>query len=75
MECPKCKEPRKIFSEGEFRTLAASTPFYDEEGNYHSHDRNRVVESLLCSECGHRWGRESVAPCPTCGPQENWIRR
>lgn len=47
-------------------TLMAGHAYYDEEGNYHSHDPNTSHGSMTCSR-GHTWGvSEGPSPC--------WVR-
>lgn len=68
MQCPQCIEEGKrstIVLGGGSRTLLGWTPYYDEDGNYHSHDPNRTSSSGQCSN-GHRLHIRSGARCPSC---------
>lgn len=66
MKCPTCVESgqRSTVHEGAVTTtLMGFSPFYDEDGAYHSHNPNRSSVSMECSN-GHRWGRSWKAACP-----------
>lgn len=67
MFCPVCQEQglkSKVFASGGGRTtLMGFTPYYDEEGNYHSHNPNTTTRSYKCSE-GHVWEVRSTQGCP-----------
>lgn len=55
MKCPECaKEDKKskVFEGYTTSTDMYSSPYYDEEGNYHHHDLNRVNTNYSCSN-GH----------------------
>lgn len=57
-------------------TLAYYTPYYDEEGIYHHHDKNTHTQQFTCSN-NHRWETKSHGIC-SCGwgkDQEITIRR
>ena len=59
MKCPKCVEEGKkstVTSKGSQSTLMAYTTTYDEEGNVHHHDRNRVSSYFECSN-GHAFAK------------------
>jgi hypothetical protein len=69
MKCKQCvKEGKKscVFVEGKSSTcLATSQPFYDEDGNYHNHDRNIMTTFYKCSN-DHSWVEKSKPSC-WCG--------
>jgi hypothetical protein len=52
-----------------FTTLMASYSFYDENGEYHHHDPNKIITSLRCSN-GHSFETSKTTPCPTCSKKE-----
>ena len=57
MKCPKCIEEgkrSKVFDLGRSTTLMACPSYYDEDGNHHTHDSNRISSCFECSE-GHKW--------------------
>lgn len=68
MICPKCKEEGRtssIYVGNSTTTLMGNTPFYDEQGQYHSHDPNNVNTSYHCSN-GHRFMTSGRNTCPNC---------
>lgn len=74
MRCPECVASAKtslVYPQGSSCTLMAFSPYYDEEGKYHSHDGNRITDRYRCSE-GHAWVAVRRAPCPTCGHAWEW---
>lgn len=57
MKCPICvKEGLKsrVYVGGTQATLMYATPYYDEDGNYHSNDPNTRYTDYSCSN-GHKW--------------------
>lgn len=66
MICPTCKDSdqkstvRHLWS---YTTLLWSNPWYDDEGNYHSHDPNRTTSGFRCSN-GHEIRIKGRSPCP-----------
>ena len=70
MICEKCREQglkSTIQSFGGTSTLAGYIPFYDEDGNYHSHDGNTITYSYQCSN-GHRFDvSKNGSPCFVSG--------
>ena len=57
MKCPKCEEEgkrSKVYVGGSSSTLLGWTPYYDEDGNYHNNDPNRITTNYSCSE-GHNF--------------------
>lgn len=65
MICPKCKEEGRkstITSCGCTSTLMGWSPYYDEEGNYHSHDPNGLREQAYCSN-KHKLDIRRLRPC------------
>lgn len=72
MKCPECvKEDEKstIQVGGMITTSMAWTPFYDEDGELHSHDPNTSSTSYSCSR-GHKWSESYQHKCQ-CG----WPRK
>lgn len=67
--CPADDPPDAIYEGSSSSTCMYFQPWYDKEGKYHIHDRNRITTVYSCSR-GHRWAIERYAPCPTCG--DNW---
>lgn len=68
MKCSVCvSEGKKSTIRGGItRTSAAyCAPFYDEDGKYHHHDRNRRTAHYTCSN-GHSWSEVSINEC-WCG--------
>ena len=67
--CPKCKElgmKSMVTGGGGARTMMYCAPYYDEDGNYHNHDRNSTGYSYRCSN-GHVFCISKYMACPTCG--------
>lgn len=63
--CPECVEnglKSKVYLLGGYTTDVYCAPFYDEEGTYHFHLRNRF---LRCSN-GHEWPEFVHNRCPSC---------
>ena len=60
---------------GCYSTLAYYTPFYDENGRWHSHDANSTWCSFTC-RLGHAGTYDIRSPCwcgwPKSGP---WVKR
>jgi len=57
MFCPECQKLELkscVYIESTQTTLMAGTQYYDEEGNYHYNDPNRITTFYRCSK-GHRW--------------------
>ena len=53
--CPVCQENNQTSKVTELTssvTTSYSSPFYDEEGNYHNHDSNKTTTNYQCSN-GH----------------------
>jgi hypothetical protein len=68
MKCPRCVEEgrtSKVYSEGGRTTLRGYTPYYDEDGVYHSHNPNRITTSYRCSN-DHKWRVCGRTSCPSC---------
>lgn len=68
MICPDCKKLEKksrTYECGSYATLGYTAPFYDENGNYHNHDRNLATTTYRCSN-GHTWTSVSGGKC-WCG--------
>lgn len=70
--CPKCEaagEKSTVRYRGGSTTLMACSPFYDEDGEYHSHDTNTVTTGYECSG-GHWWSVKTRGSCPN--PKCDW---
>ena len=68
MKCPVCSEKNmksSIYVGMSTSTLMYCTPYYDEDGNYHSHDSNTHSTSYSCTK-GHQWSESSTGTCPSC---------
>jgi len=66
MKCPGCQlsgDTSKVYINGTTKTLMGWRPYYDEDGNYHSHDPNRATTGYSCSN-GHEWSITSTPSCP-----------
>lgn len=72
MICQKCKEQglkSHVYGGIGSITCVHYTPFYDEDGQYHSHDGNTRTSSFRCSN-GHEWTEYSTGFCPA--PDCDW---
>ena len=52
MICPVCEKmglKSKVFSNGSSVTLMGYSPYYDEDGQFHNHDPNRITMDYHCS--------------------------
>lgn len=68
MKCSKCIEEKKtsrITPLGQSTTLMANTPYYDENGKFHSHNWNTLTNVYECSN-GHLWETKCNRECPSC---------
>lgn len=68
MFCPVCQEKNlksSVYGGPTMQTLVNCMPYYDEDGNYHFHDRNISTSYYSCS-LGHRWSVSNKAICPSC---------
>ena len=68
MICPVCKENNEKSSvmEGMCMTTCMYCPsYYDEDGNYHSHDSNITTSEYHCSK-GHSFSIKRTGTCPSC---------
>ncbi len=68
MKCPTCVEEGKksrVTTGHGSTTLMGFTPYYDEDGVYHSHDANRETLQNLCSQ-GHAGKLIAAKSCPGC---------
>lgn len=57
MKCPECKKlnQKSVVKQGPtISTAMGNIPFYDEDGNYHSHDRNTHKTKYECT-AGHKF--------------------
>lgn len=72
MKCPVCVDKKMksyVYDLGGSTTLMYCPPYYDEEGEYHSHDMNWHHHQFRCS-MGHTWGESWQDPCPN--PKCDW---
>lgn len=68
MKCPVCAEAgerSKVFVLGSSSTMMACPPYYDEDGQYHTHNTNRVATQFRCSN-RHMWTQHVPNTC-ACG--------
>lgn len=76
MKCPECQkdgEKSKVYVPTcGMRTLMGWQSFWDEDGNYHSHDLNTTTTIYSCSR-GHEWTVKSKDPCQVPGCE--WAER
>lgn len=66
MICPICKVmglKSTLRDNGGMTTCVAYFPFYDEDGNYHSHDGNNISNEYFCSN-KHRFLICTNQSCP-----------
>lgn len=73
MKCPECVEAgekSRVTPLGGMVTAMNWTPYYDEEGVYHSHDRNWRNMGYKCSN-GHQWSTRTHSRCPAYGCEWN----
>lgn len=68
MKCPVCSEKELkscVYVGMSTSTLMYCAPYYDEDGEYHSHDSNTHAINYSCSN-GHDWIESSTGICPSC---------
>lgn len=68
MICATCKADGKksrVYIGWSRSTLMHFTPYYDENGAYHYHDRNTTTTDYSCSE-GHQWSEGAKPKCASC---------
>lgn len=65
-ECVKAGDKSRVTSNGSSTTLMHCSPYYDDDGVYHSHDINTVRSDYSCSN-GHRWVTSGKRSCPADG--------
>lgn len=68
MKCPTCKDlgvKSRVYPGMSYATCMGWQPYYDEDGQYHSHDPNTTTTDYTCSN-GHEWTNSQVPPCPSC---------
>lgn len=66
VKCPVCVEEETksiVYENGGKCSTKTSVCFYDEEGEYHSHDPGIVTQNFRCSN-GHKFSIKSAIPCP-----------
>jgi hypothetical protein len=69
MKCPECVASglrSTVTGGGGSFTCMGWTPYYDEDGAYHSHDPNYRTTDWRCS-LGHRWNTSRLTPCSAPG--------
>lgn len=67
-ECPKCKSNSHTLGVGTI-TCMSCLPFTDENGIYHHHDNNKVIQNYRCKNCDNEWCERIPNTCH-CG----WIQ-
>lgn len=75
MKCPDCvKENKKSSIQIGMTTSTCMyfPPFYDEEGEFHSHDSNGTSTSYHCSN-GHSFNEHRTNSCPN--PKCDWGKK
>ena len=69
MICKKCEEQglkSKVYINGGMSTtLMGSTPYYDEDGNWHNHNPNTLTSRYYCSN-DHIWQETYIGNCDSC---------
>lgn len=69
MKCPECEaegaDSRMVILKKRVRVADNAVEYYDEAGEFHSHNSFSVLTPMECSR-GHKWEHHSSAPCPTC---------
>jgi len=68
MKCPFCVEEGKksiVHNKSLETTCLGFSSYYDEEGNYHSHNPNKHNDTYYCSN-GHKWVESYKSTCPNC---------
>ncbi len=68
MKCPECqKEGLKssVYEGAGMTTCMGWVPYYDEDGNYHSHNPNKHMMDFSCSK-GHEWSTAYQSTCSSC---------
>ena len=63
--CPICGSKSLTFGNGG-TTMMGWAPFTDEQGNYHSHNPNRVMQGYSCVNCNHKFSQKVLDSC-WCG--------
>ncbi len=69
MKCPECmKEGKKscVMISYSSTTDMGWQPYYDEDGEFHSHNPNWKGRTLSCAR-GHTWHESYRDQCPSCG--------
>ncbi len=72
MICTTCigiGEKSQVWSSGTYSTLMSTSNYWDENDNYHTHNRNERVTRYHCSN-GHEWQETDDNQCPSC----SWSR-
>lgn len=68
MKCPECvasNQASRVYRKGCTKALMGWSPYYDEDGKYHSHDGNVTTAGFSCSN-GHYFQRKYRDRCPSC---------
>lgn len=67
LKCPQCIEEgtrSKVYTNGSTSTLLGwRGPYYDEDGEHHSHDPNQVTSHYSCDN-GHQFAASRRRACP-----------
>lgn len=64
--CPTCKklgQKSTITSQGNSSKCMSYFPYWDERGDYHSHNPNIITTIYKCSH-KHTWSEQHLASCP-----------
>lgn len=72
LQCRECVENGQksvVYPSARTVTCMGWTPYYDEDGFYHSHDPNWHSIRYRCSR-GHTWGESRHKQCPV--PDCDW---
>lgn len=72
MICEQCKAEgwaSRVHERAKYKTLLHCSPFYDEAGAFHHHDRNVRTTVFECSN-GHRFEIKTHKACPN--PNCHW---
>lgn len=65
MKCPECVkagQTSRVTVGMSTSTLMSGSSFYDENGDYHSHDPNTTETDYACSN-GHQWQESTRSKC------------
>ncbi len=68
MKCPECVKQgltSRVYIESGTTTCLGWSPYYDENGRYHSHDPNMTTTGYRCSN-GHVFSQRAGSRCSNC---------